>query len=289
LHESVAASNGLVFSNTNEVDPTVFDLGDAGRVKQVIHNLLSNAVKFTERGSVDIVARVEQGGAGQELVVVVRDTGIGIPTDFVPQLGTSFARADNGVAMGGAGLGLCLSRVFAARMGGSLDYEANPAGGSVFKFRKPLRLVDTQADEEPGACIETRIAPLKVLVAEDNAINREIIALLLEPFDTELTFAVDGVEALEAAKSHQFELVLMDLKMPRMDGLEATRQLRAWERQISARRTPIICLSASSPETVLQSVLDAGADAFLGKPINVAELIGAIRDVVAAETPFATN
>jgi CheY-like chemotaxis protein len=283
LYESMAQAKGVGFHAGIDIDPSLSALGDEVRVKQVLHNLLSNAVKFTASGAVGVAAHVETVTNRPEMVIVVRDTGIGVPAHFASRLGSSFARADNAAAAGasGAGLGLFLSREIAKRMGGRLDYAPNPGGGSAFEFRFPLEL----AESGPAATVPPPLqglAPgLKVLVAEDNAMNQHVISLLLEQFDVDITFANNGAEGLKLAQSRRFDIALVDLYMPVMGGLELITQLRAWEADAQAPRTPIVCLSASVKDTSLRSVVDAGADAFVGKPIDFTEIVNVIREVTS--------
>jgi signal transduction histidine kinase/ActR/RegA family two-component response regulator len=246
---------------------------DGLRVRQVLFNLLSNAIKFTERGGVLIEAAVRDG----ELVIAVADTGIGMDEATRALLFQRFSQGDDSTSRryGGTGLGLEISRSLARMMGGDITVQSAPGAGSRFEFRQPV--ADAVAAEpvraaEPGVPARALAATqrLRLLVAEDNEVNREVLAAMIDGLGQEAHFAQDGREALDAAASQDFDLVLMDLHMPGMDGIEAARAIRALEGGRS--RVPIAALTADAFDDTRERCMAAGMDAFLPKPVSVEAL-----------------
>jgi len=267
-------------------------LGDAVRLKQVAANLLSNAVKFTAHGEVAGRLDLEDGepGAPARLALEVRDTGVGFDEAFAARLFQRFSQADTSITrrFGGSGLGLSISRALAEMMGGELQAASVPGRGSVFRLRLPLprsrSLADYDAaagagDADAGAQdlrLPARAGPLRVLLAEDHPTNRRVVELILEPLDVELTAVEDGAQALAAYRAGAFDLVLMDMQMPVMDGLAATRAIRGHETAAGARRTPLIMLSANAMRQHRDDARAAGADLHLAKPITARALVEAM-------------
>jgi signal transduction histidine kinase/CheY-like chemotaxis protein len=246
---------------------------DGLRVRQVLFNLLSNAIKFTERGGVLIEAAVRDG----ELVIAVADTGIGMDEATRALLFQRFSQGDDSTSRryGGTGLGLEISRSLARMMGGDITVQSAPGAGSRFELRLPV--ADAVAAEpvraaEPGVPARALAATqrLRLLVAEDNEVNREVLAAMIDGLGQEAHFAQDGREALDAAASQDFDLVLMDLHMPGMDGIEAARAIRALEGGRS--RVPIAALTADAFDDTRERCMAAGMDAFLPKPVSVEAL-----------------
>lgn len=249
---------------------------DPLRLQQILFNLISNAVKFTEAGRIDVEAdwRADTG----LLVVAVRDTGCGIPAERLAQVFDSFEQADAGTTRryGGTGLGLAISRRLAELMGGSLRVESREGEGSVFRLEVPVEPVDVAVPRAER--IEARaeiLAGRSVLVVDDHEVNRRILGLLLEPHGLRLTYAVNGAEAVEAATAERFDAVLMDMQMPVMDGLEATRRIRA--SRFSAE-TPVIALTANAMDTHRAAWDAVGVHAFLTKPIDPNLLVLTLAD-----------
>lgn len=247
---------------------------DPLRLQQILFNLISNAVKFTRAGRIDV--DVDWDGATDRLIVAVRDTGCGIPAERLAKVFDSFEQAEAGTTRryGGTGLGLAISRRLAELMGGTLTVESREGRGSTFRLEVPVEPVDAavrrverrQADGES-------LAGRRVLVVDDHEVNRRILRLLLEPHGLRLSFGVNGAEAVEAAASERFDAVLMDMQMPVMDGLEATRRIR--EGGASAR-TPVIALTANAMDTHRAAWEAIGVQAFLTKPIEPDRLILAL-------------
>ena len=252
-------------------------LGDEARIRQILANLCANAVKFTHAGGVRVLAEAEDGG----LAIRVRDSGIGIPADRLGSLFREFSQVDASTTRtyGGTGLGLAISRRLASLMGGTLTVESRPGEGSTFALSLPLRPVEiaasAQPDPPPAAAPPVR-PRLRVLAVDDNAVNRRILQAVLEPACETLALACDGVEAVEAFRLDAFDVVLMDIQMPRQDGVAATRAIRALEAEAGAPRTPILALTANVMTEQLAEYAEAGMDGHLGKPIDFAQLFAAI-------------
>lgn len=260
--------------------------GDGARIRQVLINLASNAVKFTERGGVTI--KVTCTEAGDKMVSVewrVSDTGIGIAEDRVGMLFSDFAQADVTInrRFGGTGLGLAISRRIVEQMGGAIGVDSVHGQGSTFHFRLKLpvsdRLISDHRLDRVGADdLRMRIAmlgrPLRVLIAEDDRTNQLVVTKMLQEFEAEIRLVEDGVQAVEALAEARYDIVLMDLRMPNMDGLAATRAIRAHGRKYAV--LPIIALTANAfPEDVTQC-REAGMNDFLAKPLRKPALVAAI-------------
>jgi PAS domain S-box-containing protein len=260
--------------------------GDPYRIRQVVLNLLTNAVKFTEQGEVSVSAEL----TAEECVrVTVRDTGIGFKPETKEQLFGRFHQADGSITrrFGGTGLGMTISRELIALMGGGLDAEGREGEGATFWFDLPLAPAQTgDAEEDAPALAEPPRRALRVLLADDHPTNRKVVELMLEEL-AEVVSVENGAEALMAVGADRFDLVLMDMQMPVMDGLQATRRIREAEAAAARPATPVIMLTANAlPEHVAQSIA-AGADRHLEKPVTLAGLLEAMNEVLTeAEEPF---
>jgi len=247
-------------------------IGDPGRLRQVLVNVAGNAVKFTERGWVRISAELADGDSGRCIVRFrVDDTGIGIAEDQLERIFDEFIQADASTTrrFGGTGLGLSIARRLVELMGGQIGCTSRVGEGSSFWFTVPL----TEGSEPlespahaPTACFYEGWRRRRVLVVEDNPVNRTIAVRLLAREGCEVDAVESGREAVEACASTEYDLILMDIQMPEMDGYEATRRIRALEG--SQRRTPIIAVTASSVEDSRNRCLEAGMDDFLSKPFD---------------------
>ena len=257
-------------------------LGDAVRVRQIVTNLVSNAVKFTEAGSVTILAEAPALGVIRLSVI---DTGVGFDAAQKDRVFGRFQQADGSITrrFGGTGLGLSICRQLATLMGGTLDCDSIPGRGSRFWFEAYFEpTVAAEAVEDVDHNLGDG-PPLRVLVADDHPTNLKVVGLMLEQLGVEIVTVVDGAEAVEAVARERFDIVLMDMQMPVMDGLEATRTIRSREAATGQRRTPILMLTANaSPEHLRASAL-AGADGHVAKPVTVAALTAAL--VEALEPP----
>jgi len=295
LVEDVAASiapraydKGLAFAVTFPRDLPAVLVGDEGRLRQVLFNLIGNAVKFTEHGSVGI--EVEARGLDGEwvdLVVAVRDTGIGIAADALPGLFERFKQADSGIARryGGSGLGLAISRGLVDLMGGRIDVETDPGKGSTFRVSVGLRrgqaLSVASADTTFDGAAEMLGGGLHVLVAEDNEVNQHVVRAMLANLGHTCEMAGDGLEAVAMASAGRFDLILMDIQMPNLDGLAATRRIRALDGSIAL--IPIIALTANAMVEDKEAYIEAGMNDHVAKPIEMSKLTLAISRAIALE------
>lgn len=253
---------------------------DGKRLKQVLVNLLGNALKFTETGEVRLSCTATTADDADELVLAfqVHDTGIGIDPDDLPRLFEPFSQGDPGISrrFGGTGLGLAISKTIAERMGGTLSADSTPGHGSTFSFEVPARVL--ASDPRPLRAVLATEVPIDrrrpVLVAEDNPTNRMVITAMLTRLGCDVDTAHDGAEALEMAQKRTYDVVFMDVMMPGVDGLEATRRLRRLE---LARRPYVIALTAGVARTDRDRCEDAGMDDFVAKPIQLDDVRAALQ------------
>ncbi|MFE9085402.1 ATP-binding protein [Brevundimonas sp. NPDC003935] len=262
----------------------VFDrqvLGDAVRVRQVLTNLVSNALKFTSQGKVSLT--VEPGLEG-DVRFIVTDTGVGFDEEQKARIFGRFQQADGSITrrFGGTGLGLAISRELVELMGGWLECDSTPGVGSRFWFEIPLPPVGEaiEAVDEVQPAGDVREQPLRVLLADDHPANRKVIEIMLGATAMELVAVEDGAQALETFKREAFDLVLMDMQMPVMDGLTATAGIRAFEAQHGRARTPILMLTANAMAEHVEAGRAAGSDGHLTKPLTLAALFDGIDQVM---------
>ncbi len=254
--------------------------GDPGRLRQVLLNLLSNAVKFTERGSVKMEVSGKGGGDGcVTLKVAVRDTGIGVPLDSQSCLFEPFRQVDGSVTRkyGGTGLGLSISAQLVHLMGGRIWLESQPRKGSTFWFTanfSPAQAAKLPPPELACAHVSNH-AYLSILVAEDNPTNRMLASTLLKRSGHSVTTASNGVEAVNLVDQNRFDLVLMDLQMPEMDGFQALAEIRRREHG-RGRRLPIVAVTAHAMEGERDRCLEAGMDGYLSKPYGPKDLFAVV-------------
>lgn len=253
--------------------------GDPTRLRQVISNLVSNAVKFTERGGVSITAEHRPEG----LAIRVADTGPGMNDEQKARLFSRFAQLEASITrrFGGTGLGLAISHELAGLMGGKLSAQSTPGEGSVFVLTLPLPRVgdrpEPQHDDHVGQA--GALSHLRVLAAEDNAVNQVVLKALLAPLGVQPVVVDDGAEAVVAWEGADWDLILMDIRMPVMDGLSATREIRTREMAQNRPRTRIIGLSADAMAHQIEALLAAGMDGHVAKPIEVERLYEALEAV----------
>lgn len=271
----VAASKGLDLRLTmGEGAPGAYR-GDPLRLRQVLYNLISNAVKFTARGEI----RISVTRTGGVVQVVVSDTGPGIPELQQARLFRKFEQLDASTTRrhGGTGLGLAICRELCELMGGTIALESVPGQGSTFIVSLPLeRLGDRLEAVEPSEPAQGAPMALRVLAAEDNEVNRTVLIALLAQIGVAPTIVEDGALAVEAWESAPWDLILMDVQMPVMDGVSAVREIRARERASGRRRTPVIALTANAMVHQVAELKAAGMDDHVSKPIKVARLFEAI-------------
>ena len=250
--------------------------GDPTRLRQVLFNLLSNAVKFTDEGRVILGAEAVSG----RLKLWVSDTGPGMSQAELGRLFVRFAQLDSSTLRrhGGTGLGLAISHELCGLMGGALEATSAPGQGSTFSLSAPLVRL---GDAAPAPSINPAppaggLNGLRVLAAEDNEVNQVVLKALLAPLGVEPVMVADGAAAVAAWEAGEWDLVLMDVRMPVMDGLAATAAIRARERSQGRRRTPIIGLSADAMDHQVNELLAAGMDSHVSKPIDVTRLYGVL-------------
>ncbi|MBU0728766.1 MAG: response regulator [Proteobacteria bacterium] len=264
------------------VKPNVPDhlIGDPGKIRQILANLIGNAIKFTEKGEVMVTAELDQDLNNHSIIqFIVRDTGIGIPQDKINDLFDSFTQADTSSTRkyGGTGLGLSIARQLVALMGGRIGIESVEGKGSTFTFT--LRL---GKQPEPQGVEDIQETPeyskkIRILLAEDNLVNQKVATNILTKQGYEVTTASNGLEALKAYKSDTFDLILMDVQMPEMDGFEATRKIRDMEKETGAN-IPIIALTAHDMEGYKDKCIAAGMNDHTSKPIRKDLLLNAIEN-----------
>ena len=254
--------------------------GDPERLGQVLRELLVNAVKFTEKGSVRLEARPDPAGPPGCWIFTVIDTGVGIPADKRERIFEPFVQGDGSMvrAYPGTGIGLTLARQLARLMGGKLWVESEPDKGSAFHASLPFRPA-----RFPGAEPSARPpgSARRVLVAEDSRDSAALMQILLEGKGHEVRCVGDGLEAVETFMAGAWDLVLMDIHMPRMDGYEATRRIRRWETERGDARAPIVAVTAFTDKPGVERCLEAGCTGHLAKPYNKDELLGLVAEQLA--------
>jgi signal transduction histidine kinase/ActR/RegA family two-component response regulator len=276
-----ASDAGIGFDIVVAAEADVWVRGDITRVKQVVTNLAANAVKFTDVGRVSVTATRDGEGAFQ---IAVEDTGRGMDAETLARLFERFQQADSTIQRryGGSGLGLAICRELAELMGGSVGASSTEGVGSRFILRLPL-----DEASAPAPAVEV-VAPraeraLRVLVVDDNANNRRLLEVLLAHLGADVALASDGAEGVRAWREGDFDAVLMDMQMPVVDGLEATRRIRAEEAAAGAERTPVFMVSANAMPEHIAAGRAAGADDHLSKPLSAHALFQALAGIAGAE------
>lgn len=278
-------------------------IGDAVRIRQIIANLASNAVKFTDAGAITLEVDAQPLPDGRSrLAIVVRDTGIGFSADTAERLFGRFEQADSSISrrFGGTGLGLSICKSLAEMMDGSISASAVEGEGSTFTVAltltraadaagcttagqdQPPAVADRGSDSDPGGGTKARLA-LSVLVAEDNPVNQRVIGMMLDALGAEVTMVADGAEALAQVQARRFDLILMDMMMPVMDGLAATRAIRATEQAGALPPVPVIMLSANALPEHIAAACEAGCNGHIAKPVTARTLISGIERVLALD------
>ena len=271
-----AGAKGLALAL--DAQPGGFVSGDAKRLRQVLLNFLSNAIKFTARGGVTLtLTQAPNGDGAVRLRAEVTDTGVGIPEAQIAQVFERFTQADVSVSrrFGGTGLGLAICKRIVELMDGEIGAASQEGQGSTFWFEVVLPVAEAVAAPAPADAAVELERPVRLLLVEDVAINRELVKTVLAPFDIEIETAEDGVAAIEAFRQGSYDLVLMDVQMPVMDGLTATRRIRA-SASPAAATTPIVAMTANVLPEQIAKCVEAGMDGHLGKPMNPTELLNAI-------------
>ncbi len=286
-----ALNKGLQLQLNSENVRRELVVGDRERIIQVLLNLINNAIKFTEKGHVLVSAEYDphisdknKRDAGKDnLTVKISDTGPGILESEVDNIFNSFTQIDGTYTRkhGGAGLGLAISKKIAETMGGKIIVESVIGRGSTFTFRIPLipsnfsRLETTERSEKQKSPASSN-GSKKILLAEDNAVNAKLIEILLKRNGHEVSVAKDGIEALEILKNSEFDMILMDIEMPRMDGLETARLIRNGETGNGNKNIPIIAITAHVLEEIEKQCHEAGMNDYISKPVNIKKLVSIV-------------
>ena len=304
LHQLRAQEKNLSFqANYGEGARGEFH-GDSTRIKQVLGNLLSNAVKFTAAGEVRLaidLAEPEVPGQPCRMTLEVADTGLGFDAETGARLFQRFSQADTTITrrFGGTGLGLSICRSLVEMMGGEITAQSEPGRGSVFRVAIPLARHESleaydagapgagrEADPAVGLALSGRDDPLRILLAEDHPTNQKVVELILAPYGVEITIVENGALAVEAMRTGTFDLVLMDMQMPVMDGLAATRAIRRDEAARAApERIPIVKLSANAMSHHRLDAIAAGADLHVAKPVTAEALIAGVVEALDISAP----
>jgi len=285
LLKSHAVSKGI--SLDVSVEPSVPEIieGDAGRIRQILLNLFGNAIKFTSEGGVKCTIDTTSDGG---LNIQIKDTGIGIPQERVEEMFESFTQADNTTSrkFGGTGLGLAISRHLAEAMGGTIQVDTEVGRGSTFKVTLPVQIPDNldQAAaylKEQNETKSREMVPfdesLNILLAEDNVTNQKVTVAFLKKLGCHSDIAEDGREAVDMVNAKEYDLVLMDIQMPNMDGYEAAKLIRKNESSSNGESVPIVALTANAMRTDQERCYEAGMNGFLSKPLKIDELQTVIR------------
>lgn len=290
LHGLKAEEKGLAFEVDCRGDCGTLRIGDVHRVSQIIDNLVSNAMKFTDQGFVHVDIKAPPRGRAGDVLVTVADSGVGIAAATIDILFQPFTQADASTTRryGGTGLGLAICRSLAVHMGGSIRVESQPGEGSAFIVRLPLAIADDARSVEMAPAPITEVAPLRVLVADDNDVNRAVMKAFLDRLGHDAVYVEDGRAAVEAYMSQApFDLVLMDITMPEMDGVEALREIRRHERDRGAAPTPVIAFSAHAMQQHIESYMASGFDGYVTKPVRADSLKAEIARVMTARAAAA--
>jgi CheY-like chemotaxis protein len=250
-------------------------------MRQILLKILSNAVKFTERGEIDLSV-VRSASALDNVVITVRDTGIGFDPAKAERLFERFEQADGSLTrpFEGAGLGLAICKEVIQLLGGSIFAEGRPGEGATFTIELPLPKIETEGvQREP---MEDSDGPMRILSAEDHPINRQLIEYILTTAGVSLVSVENGAQAVEAFKAEPFDAVLMDMQMPVMDGLTATREIRAFEASVGRPPTPVVMVTAHGLPEHIRTSLAAGADRHVTKPFVAADLLTVLVELAHA-------
>ncbi len=282
-----AAAKGLSFKVERDPAAEGLFIGDSTRIGQVVTNLLSNAVKFTARGGV--ILRITATEQEPGVVLEVEDTGVGFSGEVAPHLFERFSQADGSITrrFGGTGLGLSICHSLVQMMGGEISAVSTPNIGSRFTVRLPLERSEAPAlrvvrDLKVSSPTGFGERALRVLLAEDHPVNQRVVELILADQNVDLVTVDDGAQAVAAFVGGDFDLVLMNMQMPLMDGLSATRAIRALEAERGGPATPIVMLSANAMPEHQAEALSAGADLHVSKPITAASLLAGMQTAMEA-------
>ena len=288
-----AAANGLTLSHSVDGDVPGRVMGDPLRLRQVLLNIVGNAIKFTHDGLIEVqVTRVRFLSGDVEILFVVRDTGIGIPAEKQAAIFEPFTQADGSTTRryGGTGLGLTIASRLVELMKGRMWVESEPGRGSTFFFTVQLPIVPAVESRSPQRSPDSRPGQaLRILLAEDNVVNRNLMTKLLEQRGYEVAVANTGSSAVALFHNGCFDIVLMDVQMPDLDGLMATAAIRQRESAASGGHIPVIATTAHSSDEDRERCLAAGMDAVVLKPIQITELVKVIESFCMEKDPVSTS
>lgn len=276
--ESEASKKGLSLRSDLKFPSSLVVLGDEIRLKQILNNLIGNAVKFTEKGFVEVKAQVSPiENDFVQLSVSVRDTGVGIPQSQHDKIFKRFSQADSGISrkFGGTGLGLAISKQLMEVMGGEIGFESEGQGGSTFWFKLPLEKTDSKVHIHERGSHDLNLSALRILAVDDNPESLKMLTLMFEELGTELRTVDSGEACLHLLEHEAFDLILMDMQMPGMDGLATTKKIR--ELPNFKRKTPIVAFTANAMSGDKEKCLQAGMNDYLTKPIHIPELLQVLK------------
>jgi len=284
MRRAVAEDKGLTLDVAFTPSAQGQMIGDGVRITQIVSNLVSNAVKFTAEGRVSVRVDVRDD---EGLVIEVEDTGMGFDAEAAQRLFKPFVQADDAISRqyGGTGLGLSICKSLAELMGGRITAESAPGEGSLFRVVLPVeRVAPAEAASTPTeeAASPEEATRLRILAVEDNPANQMVVRCLLEPLGFEIVTADNGLEGVRRFEQEHFDMVLMDMQMPVMDGLDAMRRIRADEARLGAERTPIVMLTANTTEVHHLKAVQAGADHLVSKPVTLDILLQGMEQGAAA-------
>jgi len=279
LYSLRAQDKGINFEVLTSASAEQWRIGDPHRLRQIIDNLASNAIKFTERGEVTIKLH---GKKDSPLILEVRDTGIGMTPDQVATLSEEFFQADSTITRryGGTGLGMAITTKLVEMMGGTMTVTSEADVGTTIRVELPLPdsdCVDVLPETDKPS---NSLAGIRVLAADDNATNRTVLAAMLQHGGAEVTMVEDGLQAVNAWACGRFDVVLLDISMPVMDGMTALRKIRDCEAACGAPEVPIIAVTANAMSHQIAEFLIGGFDSCLAKPVDLSALAKAIQSLV---------
>ena len=259
-----------------DVAPGTQFVGDCARIRQILLNLMSNAVKFTEAGRVELFVSAQPKADGRfEIAMTVKDSGIGIAADKLDHIFEKFAQADSSITrrFGGTGLGLAISKRLAETMGGRITVESRPGDGSAFTLSIPLPVAEKHPAPSPSPPLDTGPKDIRVLLVEDNPTNAMVTGAMLTKLGYGFTTVPDGRLAIESCRSGAFGVILMDLQMPEMDGMQAARRIRQMERMAGTEPVRVVAMTAYAMAEDRERCLAAGMDDYISKPFSIADLM----------------
>ena len=279
LHSLRAEEKGLTFEFLTGSGADLPRVGDQHRVRQILHNLVSNAIKFTERG--EVTAKLS-GRKNKPLVIEVSDTGIGMTPEQVARLYEDFSQADSSVTrrFGGTGLGMAITRTLVEMMGGNISVDSTPGQGTTVKVSLPLPVDETKAEAVKVEAATVSLDGIRILAADDNKTNCEVLEMMLLRKGAVVTIVNDGLQAVQAGAPGRFDVVLLDISMPVMDGVTVLQEIRAREAESDLVPMPIIAVTANAMTHQVAEYLIAGFDACVAKPVNMTDLTKLIRTFV---------